>query len=365
MCRVYHTIGCLHTIQFELVKNRIDEFNSLNELIDFQKNYDFKKQKIISDHNRFINEEIEFLENELSELDLLISQKPNDLKQELRQKLDNLNQQIEELPETNSKIIPVVKDYWLNLIIHIKFWFIQVLFSSRIILFKYRSKKLFLKKKKHLEHISENFQDVVKESSFEDLQKFEIKNEIIKKLNNTIYGAFGEQKVENELKKLPDDYILINDFNYTFETSIRYNGEFIKSIQIDHLLISPSGIFLIETKNWSTDSINNLDLRSPVQQILRTNYALFKLLSEKVSKSNWGFAKQNWGNRKIPIKNIIVFTNIVPQEQFQFIKILGIKELLSYIQYFKPSFTINETQIITDFLLQVSEQKEISSKLII
>lgn len=142
MCRVYNTIGCLHTIQFELVKNRIDEFNFLNELIDFQKNYDFKKQKIISEHNKFINEEIEFLENELSELDLLISQKPNDLKQELRQKLDNLNQQIEELPETNSKIIPVLKDYWLNLIIHINFgsyksYFLSVLSFLNIVLKNY------------------------------------------------------------------------------------------------------------------------------------------------------------------------------------------------------------------------------------
>lgn len=363
MCTVYNTIGCLNTIKLELVKNNIDDFNSVNELIDFQKNYNFKKQKIISNHNRLITDEREFLKNELSEFDILIPQKIIDLKKELRQELDYLNQQIEELAEKKSKIIEVIKDYYLNLILYVKFWFIQILFPFRIILFKYQFKKLLSKKKKRFEYISEYFQDAVNESRFEDLQKFEIKNEIIKKLNNTIYGAFGEQKVENELKKLHDDYILINDFIYTFQNPIRYNGEYIKSIQIDHLLITLSGIFLIETKNWSSDSINNLDLRSPVQQVLRTNYALFKLLSEKVSQSNWGFNKQNWGNRKIPIKNIIVFTNTAPHEQFQFIKILSLKELLPYIQYFTPNFTQNEVQIITNSLLQLSEQKEIRSKL--
>ncbi|WP_162789367.1 nuclease-related domain-containing protein [Flavobacterium fluviale] len=349
----------------ELVTNHIDEFNSLNEIIDFQKNYHFKKEKIISDHNILINEEKEFLTNEVSEFDILTSQKIIDLKKELRQKLDYLNQQIEELSEKKTKIIAVIEEYYLNLIIHIKFWFVQILFEFRIILFKYQSKKLLSKKKKRLDYISENFQDAVNESSFEDLQKFEVKNEIIKKLNNTIYGAFGEQKVENELKKLSDDYILINDFSYTFQNPIKHDGDYIKTIQIDHLLITRSGVFLIETKNWSNSSINNLDLRSPVQQVLRTNYALFRLLSEKVSKSNWGFSKQNWGNRKIPIKNIIVFTNVIPHEQFQYTKILGLKELLPYIRYFSPVFTQTEVQIITDSLLQLSQQKKISSKLVL
>ena len=37
----------------------------------------------------------------------------------------------------------------------------------------------------------------------------------------------------------------------------------IKSIQIDHILVTNSGIFLIETKNWSEKSLNNPSLRSP------------------------------------------------------------------------------------------------------
>ena len=323
MCKVYNTIGCLNTIQLELFRNNIDEFSSINELIDFQKNFHIAEQKIISDHNKSIQDEKIFLENEISELNSLIPQKVIDLKNELRQKLNDLNQEIDDLPETNSKIIATIKDYWINLIIHLEFWFVQFAFPIRIIFFKHSAKRLISKKNKRFLYISTNFQDAVANSSFVDLQKFELKKRIITALNNTIYGAIGEQKVKNELKKLSDDYILINNFCYSFENPIKQsNGDFIKSIQIDHLLISQAGIFIIETKNWSNRSLDNLDLRSPVQQILRTNYALFKLLDNNAKKYNWNFARQHWGNRKIPIKNIIVFINNTPKEQFQYTKIL-------------------------------------------
>ncbi|AWK05352.1 hypothetical protein HYN56_14355 [Flavobacterium crocinum] len=245
------------------------------------------------------------------------------------------------------------------------FGLFNLFFLSKLKSLNIKQKKYFSKKKEHLNYISENFQNVVDQSSFQDLQKLERKTETIKKLNNTIYGAIGEHKVENILKKLSDDYVLINDFCYTFEVPLKNKGDFIKSIQIDHLLISSFGIFIIETKNWSNDSIENLDLRSPVAQILRTNFGLYKLLESQMNKSAWNLTRQHWGNRKIPLKNIIVFTNISPKEQFQFVKILGLDELLSYIKYFSPNFSPQETKTIADSLLVLSKQKKIQSKLTI
>mgnify|MGYP003575469455 CR=1 FL=1 len=363
MCRIYNTIGCLNTIQIELVRNNIDDFTSINQLIDFQKKLDIAEQEIITYHKKLIQDEKVFLENEISELNILIPQKINDLEGELRQKLNALNQEIENLPETNSKIIATIKDYWINLVIHLKFWFIQFKFLIKIIFFKHSTKRLISEKNKRFEYISTNFQDAINESSSIDLQSFELKKGIVNTLNNTIYGAIGEQKTENALKKLSDDYILINDFCYTFSTPIRYKSDFIKSIQIDHLLISQAGIFIIETKNWSSRSLDNLDLHSPVQQILRTNYALFRLLDDNAKKYTWNFTRQHWGNRKIPIKNIIVFTNNAPKEQFQFVKILGLHKLISYVQYFNPSFTTNEIESINNYLLNISQSNKVTSKL--
>ncbi|MTH14497.1 nuclease-related domain-containing protein [Flavobacterium sp. LC2016-01] len=365
MCRVYNTIGCLNAIQLMLVRYNVDEFRTLNELINYRKNYQFNEQEIISDHTLFIQEEKSILEQEIAELNDAIPRNKNDLEDRLRQQLDAFNQEIDNLPETNSKIIPTIRDYWLNLVICTKFWFVQLQFHYNIKTFNYQVKKLLSEKNKRFEYLSANFQDAINESCFPELQAFEKKKEIIENLNHTIYGAVGEQKVEKTLRILSDDFILINDFCCTFKPPIhnKANNDTIHSIQVDHLLISSAGIFLIETKNWSDKSINNSDLRSPVEQILRTNFALYKLLSEKKRKRNWNFARQHWGDRKIPIKNIIVFTNNKPVEEFQFAKILTLTELIPYIKYFKGNFTSDETEMIAEFLLKFSEQKKAHSKL--
>ena len=55
-------------------------------------------------------------------------------------------------------------------------------------------------------------------------------------------GRLGEQKVCSILKKLPAEYYLWNDI------VLQCNGY---SVQIDHIVISPYGIFVIETKNYT------------------------------------------------------------------------------------------------------------------
>ena len=55
-------------------------------------------------------------------------------------------------------------------------------------------------------------------------------------------GRLGEQKVCSILKKLPAEYYLWNDI------VLQRNGY---SVQIDHVVISPYGIFVIETKNYT------------------------------------------------------------------------------------------------------------------
>ncbi|MBS7253258.1 nuclease-related domain-containing protein [Flavobacterium branchiicola] len=365
MCKVYNTIGCLNTLKFDLVNYKVDHFRTLNELVNFQKNYHAGEEQIISNHTLFIEEEKTTLEKDISELNTAIPQTKIDLTAKLKQQLDDFNQQIENLPNPNFKIIPTIKDYCFNLVICTKFWFAQIKSHFEIIQFNYETKKALSRKNKRFEYLTSNFQDAISESSFLDLQTFEKKKEIIENLKNTIYGAIGEQKVENTLKKLSDDYILINDFCCTFKPPIynKSNNDHICSIQIDHLLLSPAGIFLIETKNWSTNSINNSDFRSPVQQILRTNFALYNIMNNEINKINQNFAHHYWGRKKVPIKNIVLFTNTKPIEEFQFVKILTLDELLPYIKYFNPSFLVEETEMIADFLLKFSEQKQIHSKL--
>lgn len=201
----------------------------------------------------------------------------------------------------------------------------------------------------------------VEQSSQTSLSEIERKKSVIDRYSSLIYGALGEQKVVKTLEALSDEYSLINDFAVSFSSAIynRQEDDYIKSIQIDHLLIAPSGIFLIETKNWNEKSLENLSLRSPVQQIKRTSFVLFKLLNNEISNSHLRLDKHHWGDKKISIKNLIVFTNAKPKEEFQYVKILTLNELLGYINYFKPIFSSTETQRIAEFLLKINEQKTV------
>ena len=113
------------------------------------------------------------------------------------------------------------------------------------------------------------------------------------------------------LEKLSDEYIIINDFSVSFSPAIfnRQENDYIKSVQIDHILVAPSGIFLIETKNWSEKSLENLNLRSPVQQIRRASFVLFMLLNNAMSNYYLSLDRHHWGDKKISIKKRIGFRN--------------------------------------------------------
>ena len=119
--------------------------------------------------------------------------------------------------------------------------------------------------------------------------------------------------------------------------------------------MGPSGIFIIETKNWSEKSLGNLSLRSPVEQIRRTSFALFYLLNNDKSNYSLSLEGHHWGEKKVPIKNLIVLTNTKPKEEFQYVKILTVNELLGYVNYFKPIFSYTETKRIADMILQINE----------
>lgn len=312
MCVIYNTIGALSHVDSHLAKNNIDDFNSISELITFEKDYPFLKEQIISKHRLSVQKEKQDLEEEIQKLTDTILINKFELTNKLEQKLQTLNDDVERLLMPNSTFTTILKDLVLNIIVWIKIWSAPILTRVQLVNSTRKLNKLLQQKNIRYEFISKDFEEAVNNSSSIELQHLLKKRNIIKELNSFIYGAIGEQKVADELSKLSDDYILINDFTCSFQPAIfnSNNQDYIKSVQIDHILVSPSGVFLIETKNWSEKSLKNSDFRSPIQQVLRANYALFKILEGTTLKNH------HWGKLKIPIKNIITFINHKPIEEF-------------------------------------------------
>lgn len=124
-----------------------------------------------------------------------------------------------------------------------------------------------------------------------------------KNYSNYNKGKTGEAAVENELKELDDNYILLNDVNLPGSYG-----------NIDHIVMGPNGIFVLETKNFAGDISCNGDnwnrhyqgglklsrrgnfywasnrdygLGSPSKQAKRNAVTVKNLLKNKVDRTPW------------------------------------------------------------------------------
>ncbi|MHA3787454.1 nuclease-related domain-containing protein [Flavobacterium hauense] len=335
------------------MNNNVNDFKSIKEVIKFQKDYSNLRLELISNHSRLIEKEEASLEIEMPQLEAFIELKRKDIEQELLLEIDLLKQRFEILSSIQSNAFKAFCNYFRKRSVEKKIKFREFNFSFEVTSSVQPSQNKLNEMKSRYQFIASHFNEAVKESGKYELIELERKRNVIDKVNSSIYGAIGEQKVLKVLEELSDDYIVINDFRCSFNPAI-YNSktrDYIKSIQVDHLLISPVGVFIIETKNWSEDSMNNLSLRSPVEQIVRANFALYNILNTRISKS---LDLHHWGQKKIPIKNLIVLINRKPKEEFQHVKVLTLNELQNYVAYFQPIFSQREVKNIASNLLDIS-----------
>ncbi|WP_430900942.1 MULTISPECIES: nuclease-related domain-containing protein [unclassified Paraflavitalea] len=356
MCKVHNQVGCLTVVKSHLHKHGIKNFHSINELIEFQKNLASLKREVFLAHEQLIQQEHSALTAELPELEKHINEERTKLRAYFQNEIEEVQERINSL--TDSTQSNFFKKFFSKIKLNKLRKSAQELelsMDSKIEASLYELNHLYSEKAQQHQYLSSNTNAAISDSSYQEMMALEYKNSRIEEVKNSIYGAIGEHKVVKVLEGLSDEYTLINDFSITFARPIynRQENDYIKSIQIDHLLISPAGIFLIETKNWSEKSLASLDLRSPVEQVKRTNFALYKIMNEASSNGRLNIGHHHWGDRKIPIKNIIVLTGAKPNMEFQHVKILSLNELVSYVSYFKPLFSEVEVDRVSKFMLNL------------
>ena len=152
---------------------------------------------------------------------------------------------------------------------------------------------------------------------------------------------------------MPDKYYIINDFRESFNPPLYNKSEDdrIFSIQLDHIVVGPTGIYVIETKYWSRKSIESNDLFSPIKQLKRSGFALFIILNDFI-RGSYLFSN-NWGQTKLSVSNILLMMNSSTNETFQFVKILTESNCINYIT--KRPVILNDDQI--KFIAERAKQK--------
>jgi len=134
-------------------------------------------------------------------------------------------------------------------------------------------------------------------------------------------GAKAELEVIETLRSLPGGYVVLNNVQLKAERFIKYNGVPLQSAQVDHLVLSPAGVFIIETKRWSRHFVQAGDYHNPFDQVSRAAYLCYDLL-----RSNFD---------KTPVRNIILSGGALPEPpQESYTKVLHLSQLNGYISYF-------------------------------
>lgn len=350
MAIIYGTIESLKSLKSKLKEKGVTRFNSIGDIKSFISNYKKEKESILVDI--VYNLEREYLET-CENLKVKINNKIeliNFATEKINIKINNVEKKIELYKNYNSSNL-LMKTF---LVVYLYFIEKQknkfeknkneiINSSVRKITKVIERDKLFIKKYKT------DKQNLIELRALPRIKKLEYTRNVIINSKNLISGAIGENLVVKEVKKLTDDYILINDFKLNFSNPIFYKkyNQLIYSIQIDHLLISKAGIFIIETKNWSKSSVNSISLRSPVEQIERANFALYIYLSENITLN-----RHHWGEQQIPIRNLIVMINNKPSIDFKYVKVKLLNEMNDYIKYFDPVLTDNQLQKIKGILIK-------------
>ena len=349
MARIHGTIESLKSLKSELKINGISRFTSIKEIKAFLSNYNSEKLTILDAES--VKLEKEYLET-CANLKQANHRKAEIIKLET-EKIDNrisdLQLRISSISKDASFIKRLIFSVYLYSLKKQSNYFVKnktklISSSVRDINRSIENDKFFI-----IEYESEK-DNLIQKRSKSKIEKLEYTRNVLEGSRNLISGALGENLVVNEVKKLSDDYVLINDFNLSFSRPKFYKkqNQRIYSIQIDHLLISKAGIFIIETKNWSSSSVNSISLRSPVEQIERSNFALYIYVSENITLHD-----HHWGEQQVPIRNLIVMINNKPKETFKYVKVKLLKEMNNYIKYFEPVLTDKQfNRIVSELVNQ-------------
>jgi len=352
MTLVIGQIESLTRLKETLTEKGIDRFDSIGDIKFFIKNYEKEKQEVINQTEFDLDIEIDTLQADGFRFQKNYNTSKTAVTKELNNIIFRLKLQSNIVQSRKPKNSTIKIYNWIQLKILETLNACLDKYSDKVIeLYTFRNKKKVSKTFKRINYYNVNRNEIISSRCSSKLKRLAYIKEIVLGLENLISGAIGENLVVKELEKLSIEYFLFNDFSIDFERPIYYKEDKskISSIQIDHLLVTNSGIFIIETKNWSKESIERHDFRSPIKQISRTGFAIYSTLTysrELLEK----LKRHHWGEKIVPVRKLVVMINQKPKEKFKFVKIVTLKELNRYITYFDPIFNNYEVNIIVEHL---------------
>jgi len=151
--------------------------------------------------------------------------------------------------------------------------------------------------------------------------------------------------VISQLSHLPNNYYVLNDVHVKLRRHIKCFDNHVISAQIDHLVVAPTGVFLIETKNWSQKFAQSGNYYNPYQQgHCASSLCYFYLKDIGV---------------QVKVRSIVAYWGSLPPKDDQYyVTPKRIEEVNGYIKYFKqPALNKHQIEQIVSKLNPSSEHQ--------
>ena len=354
MAQIYGQIGCLTTLIKDLKKNHINEFETMDDIYIFRNGYNtFLKKTKIEQREVFINE-LTKLESDHRDMLADFSNQMKERQGILKKELAEIKTKLANLKQEKRRFMRIMK-FFTNRKLQKREYILKFSFEQEVEEPFKKIKKQIIKIKQEIEYRKKNADMIIELSVAKHTQEQRKALAVFRENRSLFYGAVGEEKALNELSKLPDNYHIINDYRLKFIKPIynKKNNDRIYSVQIDSIVVGPTGIYLIEIKNWSKESVDSLDLFSPVQQIRRHNFAMFVLLNRGIKENDIEISSHHWGDRKVSPQNIMLLISHKPNQKFQYVEVLSLKEIRCYISQREAIFNNQDIASLIRFLLYI------------
>lgn len=201
-----------------------------------------------------------------------------------------------------------------------------------------------------IQHYEQNPEKVIDERLKPHYERKKRIDEALDTLGRWIAGAKGELETFRALSKLPDDYCVINDVRIRPKRPLKSKYGGIVSCQIDHVVVGPSGVFNIESKYWSQETVDSKHLFSPAKQVMRSGRGLFVVLQRRFRSSKYKIIRAIKRKRKIRVRNVLSVMGAYPVGKVKYVKVLRPEKLPGYIQYFNRNLYSDEVSKIARWL---------------
>ncbi|MDD1693233.1 MAG: NERD domain-containing protein [Methanoregula sp.] len=242
MARIHGTSGSIRLLLNGTKPVHGRRLSTLEDIIGFQNTYLEILAESETAEAKHQEEIIRALEERESELNRQLADEVEQRTRDVYTRILAINEQID-----------ASESFFVILALMIRFWGANQVSSLRIHLPSYGIQWKLWQLRKHKQKAVADKAGAVRSASGD----IDATAEFLSKNQSYLVGALAEQQVVSVLSQLPDDFHVMNGVNlHRFDPVYWWRGkDRVRYQQIDPVVIGPTGLFLIGTRNWAGSDI--------------------------------------------------------------------------------------------------------------